>query len=153
MEMVKIACIALALTSFARGADFSLTIGNPVAVTLPEGVVKKDVGMAVRAENCADPAKAQITGTAEGIVDGARRSVPLRIVRGATAGSFAVSHDWPSQGAWVVNLTGHCGNSTASAVVPFGPNGFLREGSKFFPRAATAAEVESILTTLAGGLK
>jgi hypothetical protein len=153
MEMVKIACIALALTSFAWGADFSLTIGNPVAVTLPDGVVKKDIGMAVRTENCADPAKAQITGTAEGLVNGARRSVPVRLVPAATAGSFAVSRDWPQGGSWVVNLTGHCGNATASAVVPMGPNGFLRDSSKFFPRAATAAEVESILTTLAGGSK
>jgi hypothetical protein len=153
MEMVKVACFALALTSSAWGADFSLTIGNPVAVALPDGVVKKDIGMAVRTENCADLAKAQITGVAEGIVNGARRSVPLRVVPGATAGTYAVSHDWPQQGAWVVNLTGHCGSATASAVVPMGPNGFLRDSSKFFPRAATAAEVESILTTLAGGSK
>jgi hypothetical protein len=153
MEMVRILCFAVALASFAGAADFSLTIGNPVAVALPDGVVKKDVSMAVRAENCADPAKVEITGTAEGMVNGARRSVPLRIVRGATTGAFAVSRDWPQQGSWVVNLTGHCGSSIASAVVPFGPNGFLREASKFFPRAATAAEVESILTTLAGGAK
>jgi hypothetical protein len=153
MEMVKTTCFALLLASSGWAADFSLTIGNPVAAALADGVVKKDVSMAVRAESCADPAKVQITGTAEGIVNGARRSVPVRLVPAAAAGAFAVSRDWPQQGAWVVNLTGHCGSSTASAVVPFGPNGFLRESTKFFPRAATAAEVESVLTTLAGGAK
>ena len=132
---------------------FSLAIGNPVAVLLPNGVVKKDIGMAVRAEGCDEPSKVQITGSAEGIVDGARRSVPLRVVAGATPGAFAVSHDWPPQGAWVVNLTGHCGSSTASAVVPMGPTGFLRESSQFFSRAATAAEVDLALKTLAGGAK
>ena len=154
MEMVKSTLFALALAagSSAWGADFSLAIGNPVAVALPDGVVKKkDAGMAVRAENCAESSKVQITGTAEGIVNGARRSVPLRLVAATTPGAFAVSHDWPLEGAWVVHLTGHCGASTTSAVVPFGPNGFIRESSKFFPRAATAAEVEAVLKTLSGG--
>jgi len=148
---VRLFPIILAITSCAWGADFSLAIGNPVAVSLPNGIVKKDFSMAVRAENCADAAKVQITGTAEGMVNGARSSVPLRVVPSSTPGAFAVSRDWPPQGSWVVNLTGHCGNSTASAVIPIGPNGFLRESSKFFPRAATAAEVESVLKTLSGG--
>jgi hypothetical protein len=152
MEMVKNTLFALALAAAsAYGKDFSLTIGNPVAVALPDGVKKKDAGMAVRVENCADVAKAQVTATAEGIVNGARRSVPVRLAAATTPGAFAVSHDWPWEGAWVVHLTGHCGASTASAVVPFGPNGFLRESSKFFPRAATAAEVEAVLKTLSGG--
>jgi len=153
MEMVRPSsfALALALASSAWGADFSLAIGNPVAVALADGVVKKDIGMAVRAEGCAEPAKAQITGVAEGIVNGARRSVPVRVLPASTAGAFAVSHDWPQQGAWVVHLTGHCGSATASAIVTMGPNGFLRETSKFFPRAATAAEVESVRKTLAGG--
>ncbi len=155
MEMVKPAFLLGILASCTWGADFSLAIGNPIAVgVLAQGnVVKKDVGMAVRAEGCADPAKVQIAGTAEGIVDGARRSVPLRILPATTAGAFAVPHDWPQAGTWVVNLTGHCGGSVASAVVPMGPNGFLRESSKFFPRAATAAEVELALKTLTGGGK
>lgn len=153
MEMVRTVCLTFALASSVWSADFALAIGNPVAVALPNGVVKKDIGMAVRAEGCAEPAKVQITGTAEGIVDGARRSLPLRVVAGATPGAFAVSRDWPQQGVWVVNLTGHCGSSTASAVVPMGPNGFVRESSQFFSRAATAAEVDLALKTLAGGAK
>jgi hypothetical protein len=155
MEMVKTALFAMVLAGAAAGADFSLAIGNPVAVAFSDGeakgLVKKDAGMAVRGENCADPAKVQITGVAEGMVNGARRSVPVRVIPASAAGAFAVAHDWPVEGAWVVNLTGHCGASTASAVVPFGPGGFRREASKFFPRAATAAEVELALKTLAGG--
>jgi hypothetical protein len=149
--MVKTFCFLL-LASCAWGAEFSLTIGNAVAVTLPDGsVVKKDVGMAVRAENCADLSKVQVTGTAEGMVNGARRSIPVRVVPSATPGAFAVARDWPQQGSWVVSLTGHCGSATASAVVPINGFGFVRESSKFFPRAARAAEVESVLKTLAGG--
>ena len=152
MEMVRVAIFLLAGLG-AWGADFSLAIGNAAAVAVPNGIVKKDVGMAVRAENCANPSQAQISGVAEGMVKGVRRSVPLRLVPSATAGAFAVSHDWPQEGSWVLSLTGHCGSSTASAIVPIGPNGFLRESSKFFPRAATAAEVDAVLTTLAGGAR
>jgi len=155
MEMVKTAFLLVTAGLCAWGADFSLAIGNPIAVAVKAqgNIVKKDVGMAVRGEGCAEPAQIQVVGTAEGMVDGARRSVPLRILPATTAGAFAVPHDWPLQGTWVLSLTGHCGNSTASAIVPMGPNGFLRESSKFFPRAATAAEVELALTTLAGGAK
>jgi len=153
MEMVKRAFLLVTVVSGAWGADFSLAIGNPVAVARPNGVVKKDIGFAVRGENCADVAAIQVAGTAEGVVDGARRSIPLRLIAGETAGTFAISHDWPQQGTWVVSLTGHCGNATASAVVPIGRSGFIRESSKFFPRAATAAEVESALKTLTGGGK
>jgi hypothetical protein len=152
MRLRMLPIIAM-LAARAWGADFSLAMGNPVAVARPNGVVKKDIGLAVRGENCATLATAQITATAEGIVDGARRSIPLRVVAGETAGTFAVSHDWPQKGVWVVNLTGHCGNAIASALVPIGPNGFLRESSKFFPRTATAAEVELALKTLMGGGK
>jgi len=153
MEMVKTALVALAMAagSSGYGTDFSLAIGNPSAVALPDGVFKKDAVLAVRGENCADLSKVQISGVAEGIVNGARQSIPLRLIPATTPGTFALSRDWPRGGTWVVSLTGHCGSSTASAVVPFGPNGFLRDSSKFFPRAATTAEIEAVLRTLHGG--
>src|SRR5204862_1984046 len=89
MEMVKTTLFALALmASSAWSKDFSLTIGNPVAVAIPDGVKKKDAGMAVRVENCADVANAQVTATAEGIVNGARRAVPVRLAAGTTPREF-----------------------------------------------------------------
>ena len=148
---MRLFLVVLTITSCTWAADFSLAIGNPVAVAVPNTIVKKDVGIAVRAENCADPSKVEVTATAEGIVNGARRSIAVRVIAGATAGTFAISRDWPREGSWVVHMTGHCGSSTASAVIPIGPNGFLRESSKFFSRAATTAEIESVLKTLIGG--
>jgi hypothetical protein len=105
--------ITLSVSAFA--ADFTLAIGNPVAASLPgtenspTQVRKvKDAAFAVRTESCAEPAKAQITGIAEGLVNGARQSVSLRLIAAADPGVYLVSREWPSQGQWVVNLSGVC---------------------------------------------
>jgi hypothetical protein len=165
MEMVKHTLfLMMTATLTVQAADFSLGIGASSAAIAPGDTgnvgikklaIEKGGSMAVRAENCADPAKAQITGTAEGVVDGKRSSVPLtRLVAGTVPGAYIVYREWPAQGVWVVSLTGVCGAAKASAIVPFDPNGnYLRESSKFYPRAATRAEIEASLKTLTGGGK
>ena len=132
-------------------ADFSLTIGSPVAA----GVVTKVKGgvFAVRLEQCENAAKSQITGTAEGIAGGARKSVPLQLVSTASPNVYVVPETWSNEGAWVVSLKATCVNAKAGAIVPIGPSGFIRESSKFFSRFATAAEVEASLKALTGGTK
>jgi hypothetical protein len=124
---------------------FTFTIGNPVA---SQDFQMKSAAFVFRTEGCAEPAKAQIAGTAEGLVKGARKSVSLRVVTGSKPGVYAVFQDWPSEGQWVVNLKGTCASATAGAVVPIGSKGFIRDSSKFFPRPATDAEVETSLKAL-----
>jgi len=157
---MKYTLILITLSVSAFAADFTLAIGDPVAASLPgtenspTQVRKvKDAAFAVRTENCADPAKAQITGSAEGLVNGARQSVALRLIPASGPGVFLVSREWPSQGVWVVNLSGVCAGAKAGALVPIGPSGFIRESSKFFPRLATQAEIEASLKSSAGDHK
>lgn len=160
---MKSILILLTLSASAFAADFALAIGSPFAASSPgtetsggasQRVFKvKDAVLAVRTENCAEPAKAQITGTAEGLVNGVRQSVPLKLISGAAAGTYLVSREWPPQGAWIVNLSGVCGGAKAGALIPIGPNGYVRESSKFFPRSITEAEIEASLKTVAGGAK
>jgi hypothetical protein len=152
----------LLIFSPAWGGDFTLSIGSPAAASLPAAAgkaptqvskVKTDAVLAVRSEGCADPAKARITGTAEGLVNGARQTLPLSLIRGQVPGVYVVSREWPYQGVWVVNLSGACAAAKAGALVPIGPAGFLRESSKFFPRSSTEAEIEALLKSLSGGPK
>ena len=166
MEMVrnmKHILIVFALSLPAFGGDFMLAVGSPSAASLPatttnQGApvtatkVAKDALFAVRTEGCADPAKAQITGTAEGLVNGARQSLALHLIP-AAPGVYVVSREWVTPGVWVVNLNGVCAGAKAGALVPIGPNGFLRESSKFFPRSTTEAELEATLKSLSGGPK
>lgn len=164
--------IALAASGFA--ADFTLAIGSPSAASIPGSenppgtpgtpaqVRKvKNAQFAVRTENCADPANALIAATAEGLVNGQRQSVALRLIPGSGPGVYLVpavqeaQGVWPNggKGVWVVRLIGNCAGAKAGALVPIGPGGFIRESSKFFPRLATQAEIEASLKSLAGGAK
>jgi len=146
MWRLGIAACALAALVFAEG--FTFNIAGPVA---SQDFHFKAAAFVFRTQGCAEPAKAEISATAEGLVKGARRSVPLKIMPAAKPGVYAVLHDWPAEGDWVVNLKGTCANATAGAIVPVGPKGFIREASKFFPRPATDAEIEAALKALTTG--
>lgn len=122
------------------GAMFKLEIGHPIA----GGSAGKNKAVLVARPLCCDPATVRITATAEGIVNGTRRSIPLEVQALSTPGVHAIARQWPD-GRWVLNLTGTCAerNATASAIVPLTATGFARDKIQFFARAATSAEIES----------
>jgi len=137
--------VCLACAHWALAGGFFLTIGSPVAANAPQ---VKGAVLVVRPDGCHEPAKAQITGTAEGLVAGARRSIPLKLVALPTPGVYAVFQEWPAEGVWVVSLTGSYLGATTSAIVPIGPKGFIRASSKFFPHSANETEIAALLRTL-----
>ena len=148
-SMLRLGIAVLAFARPAMAEGFTFAIGNPVA---SQDFQFKTAAFVFRTEGCADPANAQISATAEGIVKGDRRSVALKVSPGSTKpGVYAIFHSWPAEGHWVVNLKGTCANLSAGAVVPMGPKGFIRESAKFFPRPATDREVETSLTALTQG--
>jgi hypothetical protein len=107
----------------------------------------------VRGLACDDPASIRMTGTAEGLAGGGRRSMPLELVE-MTPGVFAVPR--PPNGQWVLNLTGTCPgrNATAGVLVPLGgPSGFLREKAQFLEAAAKPAQIDGALNALVAGTK
>jgi hypothetical protein len=148
LGMLRIALLGFAACVLARAEGFSFTIGSPVA---SQEFQMKTAAFVFRTEGCADPAKPQITATAEGIVKGARRSLVLKVLAGSKPNVYAVFQQWPAEGEWVVDLKGTCASTSAGAIVPIGPKGFIRESSKFFPRSATDAEVETSLKALVQG--
>lgn len=135
--------------SAMAGQFFRLEIGHPIAGA-SFTKVKKAVLM-VRGLACDDPDSIRMTASAEGFVNGARRSMPLEPVE-TTPGVFAVPR--PPDGQWVLNLTGTCPgrNATAGAVVPLGgPSGFIREKAEFFEAAAKPAQITASLNALVAG--
>lgn len=150
MDLVKLFVLAGGLGTLAStvacAEEFSLTIGGAVA---SQDFAMKSAAFAIRANGCADPDKPAVTASAEGLVNGERKSIVLRVTTSAkNANVYAIPESWPPAGNWVVNLKGTCGKANAGAIVPIGPKGFLRESAKFFPRAATDAEVEASLKAL-----
>lgn len=146
--MFRFPLIACAAALLAHPATFTFNIGSPVAA---QEYAAKTAAFAFRTEGCAEPAKAQIGGTAEGLVKGERRSVALKIGAMSRPGVYAVYQNWPAEGAWVVNLKGACAGENAGAIVPIGPRGFVRESAKFFPRAATNEEIDAALKAMPQG--
>jgi hypothetical protein len=146
--ILRFLIVASAVTAWAYPQAFTFAIGNPVA---SEDFHSKSAVFVFRTEGCAEPAKARIDGTAEGLVNGARRSMPLKVMPASKPGVYAVFQNWPPEGAWVINLKGTCNDANAGALVPIGPKGFIRESAKFLTRPATSAEIETSLNTLASG--
>ncbi len=147
--MLRLGIAVCVLATLALGQEFKFTIGSPVA---SQDFQAKGAAFVFRTEGCAEPAKSQIGGTAEGLVKGARRSVALKVMAAASKpGVYAVYQSWPAEGDWVVNLKGTCASASAGALIPVGPKGFVRESSKFFKRAATASEIDAALKALAQG--
>jgi hypothetical protein len=146
--MFRVGMVACAVAAVAIAEGFTFDIGNPVA---SQDFLAKRAAFVFRTEGCGDPAKSQISGTAEGMVKGARKSLALKVLATSKPGVYAVDQNWPAEGAWVVNLKGSCDNANAGALVPIGPRGFIRESAKFFARPATDKEIETSLKAIAEG--
>src|SRR5882724_6417951 len=145
--MWKLGFAVCAIGAVALASEFTFTIGSPVA---SQDFQMKSAAFVFRTEGCAEPSKAQVGGSAEGMVKGARKSVALKIAAASKPGVYAVYQTWPTEGEWVVNLKGSCAGASAGAVIPMGPKGFIRESAKFFPRPANDAEIDA---SLKGGKK
>ena len=101
-----------------------------------------------------------IAGTAEGIVDGARRTIALEFGNTSRPGVYALRKQWPDKGVWtlVVGVTQGEGEfNSAKAVVTIGGNGevasvavptTMRNGYRV-PAPVNMADVESDLKTRA----
>jgi hypothetical protein len=150
--MVKLFLLCASITGVAPAADFSLAIGPPVAAGQAVKIIKTKTAaaFAVRLEECADPANAQISATAEGLVNGARSSLPVTPIGAGSPGVYLVTQSWPAEGVWAVSLSATCGSARAGAIVPVSNlsvsnQGFVRESVKLLPRPATPAEIHQTL--------
>jgi hypothetical protein len=145
MVAQALACGLFAAAAWAQA--FSFEIGSPVAA---QDFHFKSAAFVFRTAGCAEPGKAEVSATAEGVADGARRTMPLKVTPSSRPGVYAVFQQW-SGGRWVVVLRGACGTMQAGAVIPVGPRGFVREGSEFYPHPATAADIEAALKAFPEG--
>ena len=149
------AIVALIVAGSAHaGTSFRLEIGPPIAAGNLKDLKKADkkAVLAVRALVCDDLANVQITGTAEGLVNGVRRSLPLVLSEANKAEAiYFVLHQWPDEGAWVLHLKGSCSNpkAEASTLVAVSKGTFIREKSEVLREPATKKHVEDALKAFA----
>src|SRR3954468_3155856 len=90
-----------------------------------------------------------VSGTAEGIVNGARRSVPLRFEATNHANAYALRRQWPTEGTWLLRInlrttTAIVGLDQAGNVSSVRVPTELTSGIPL-PRAVTPREIDSTL--------
>ena len=144
----------------------SLTIATPlvagapwISIELPANRINPETRgayLVVRTYFHATPAQLVMRGTAEGLVNGVRRSVPLAFRTTSQTGVVALDKTWGDGGPWVLDVRAFNGSLEMSAVVGVGTTGeavLVRVplGPGGAPRTVTRGEVETMLQALARG--
>jgi hypothetical protein len=94
-----------------------------------------------------------LSGTAEGLVNGARRTIPLRFDDIGRPNTFALRRQWPAGGAWLVRIS----LKSTTAIVTFDNAGNVASvrvpvtvaNGQSLPREVAAREIDSTLTEVA----
>ena len=107
------------------------------------------------------PAGFPIDGTAEGIVNGERRTVRLEFRETSRPGVYALKQMWPTQGVWTLVIRATQGHQDgATAVVELAADGQIasvkvptaRRGEWTVPASVSMADIEAALRARAGAL-
>jgi hypothetical protein len=120
----------------------------------PYDATTKEAFLVVHAFHHGTPTAFPVTGTAEGIVNGARRSVALSFSPTSRTGAYALARQWPNEGTWTLVVTVAQGpEDRVSAIVDLARGGEVaairvptrqRDGHTL-PAAVAMSEVESSL--------
>ena len=143
---------AIAVTTAIAGPPW-IAIEYPVN---PHDPNTRGAFCTVRTYHHGDLMAYDITGTAEGMVNGKRQSVRLDIRRLPQAGTYAVRWQKPAQGKWALVIsTTRDGHYMASALIDVDARGQVAsvkvpsdpiEGGRWqVPRKIASAEVEALL--------
>ena len=162
----RIRHIVLAVLATTLCAPAPALAGPPwISIELPADPydpATRGAFLVVRAFHCATPANQRVTGTAEGIVNGERRTIALELSETGREGVYALKRTWPERGTWTLVLQAHQGpTQAATAVVELGPDGAVtsiwvpttaRQGLRV-PAPVTMSEVEAALRARAAALE
>lgn len=125
--LASLSCaMLLAIASPALAGGFQISVETPARSSDPQ---LKDVVLIARTFGCHQPADAKLSASAEGFVDGNRRSLPVDL-RSIGEGVYAIRQQWPSEGRWVLTLTGAYNGMISSVLVELGTNGSVLPGTR-----------------------
>ena len=102
-----------------------------------------------------------VTGTAEGIVKGERRTIKLEFAETGREGVYALRQTWPKEGTWTLVIKANQGpDDAATAVVDLGPDGAvasvrvptMQRGQWTVPAPVSLGDVDAALRVRAGAL-
>ena len=111
----------------------------------------------------AQPVAYPIEGTAEGLVNGERRTIKLKFTDTARPAVYGLSRQWPTDGVWtlVIKMSrGENGEDGATAVVELGTDGEIasvrvptrQQGQWTIPVGVSMTEIDNALRSRASAL-
>lgn len=101
----------------------------------------------VRTYRCGTPSSFTVVGTAEGVVGGARKTIPLAIARAGEEGVFTVARQWPAEGKWALVFTVE-GSHAVSTLVELEPGAAIRVArQKTTYEKPTPSDVHAVLAS------
>lgn len=129
----------------------------------PHDATTRDAFLLVHAFHHGTPMQFPVTGTAEGLVNGQRRSVSLELTRTSRPGVYALRKQWASEGVWTLVITvrqGETESAGASAVVDLAPSGEIasvkvptrRQGQWLIPEPVQLSAIDASLRQRATAL-
>ncbi|MCC6930233.1 MAG: hypothetical protein IT359_14705 [Gemmatimonadaceae bacterium] len=90
----------------------------------PYDATTRSAFLVVHAFHHGTPTGFPVSGSAEGLVNGERRSIPLRFTTTSRTGVFALERQWPNDGTWTLVVSIAQGpEDNASAIVELGRGG------------------------------
>lgn len=130
MIRLAIGALAFALTFPANTPSASPVLGPPwISIETPVNpydASTKNAFLLVHAFHHGTPTNFPVSGTAEGMVRGERKTVPLEFQTTTRPGVFALKKQWPSEGTWTLVVSVSQGPDDAVyAVVDLGTNGHV----------------------------
>ncbi len=120
----------------------------------------RDAFLVVHAFHHNTPVGLPVSGTAEGIVNGQRRTITLSFVPLSREGAFALRKQWPNESRWLLALhvtQGAGEHNTATALVRLAADGSVAstvvpskagEGGMRLPATVSKADVEAEVSKL-----
>src|SRR5262249_9782874 len=93
--------------------------------------------------------KTVITAAAEGIINGHRKSIPLKLEVLSQQSTFALARQWPAEGRWVITVTASNPKFgwTPGEMVRVEGDSVLFDDIKRFGHAPTKDDIEAALHT------
>jgi hypothetical protein len=151
-RMIAVALALVAATPALAGPPW-ISIELPAN---PYDAASRSAFLLVHTYHHGTPVGMPLTGTAEGVVNGQRRSVPLTFDATSRSGVYALRNQWGSSGVWtlvIVLKQGEHAMDRAQALVEIAANGSVtgvsvptnRRQGHVIPSPASMREIEASL--------
>jgi hypothetical protein len=100
--LIAVALFALVSTAVWAGGGSRVMVDTPDAAS---ATLAPGADLVVRAYDCGEATDAAIEARADGLVNGARKTIALKLIKTSQTGVYGLARQWPATGRWVLSFT------------------------------------------------